>query len=94
MNSFNPGDKLPPNCDNESYYLDIGICHPDSLCKQIKNPVSYTLRRWKSYLRDLEENKKSEKKENKERAKESTKEPIDKSKNETKNEIEKKEDYV
>jgi DNA primase catalytic subunit len=31
---------LPPNCD-KSYYKDIGICFPDSLCGRIKNPVNY-----------------------------------------------------
>ena len=33
---------LPPNCDNASYYKDIGICEPDSLCNRIKNPVNYS----------------------------------------------------
>ena len=33
---------LPPNCDNKMYYMDVGLCKPDSLCKNIKNPVSYT----------------------------------------------------
>lgn len=32
---------LPPNCSNKMYYEDIGICRPDSLCKNVKNPVSY-----------------------------------------------------
>ncbi len=37
--------KLPPNCDNEAYYKGIGVCKPDSLCRTINNPVSYTKRR-------------------------------------------------
>ncbi len=32
---------LPPNCNNEAYYLNIGICKPDPLCSRIKNPVNY-----------------------------------------------------
>ncbi len=31
--------KLPPNC--RSYYQDLGICDPDTLCGKIKNPVTY-----------------------------------------------------
>lgn len=36
---------LPPNCDKKEYYVDLGICHPDNLCKRIKNPVSYATRK-------------------------------------------------
>lgn len=36
---------LPPNCQNLGYYLDIGICKPDNLCKMIKNPVQYSKRK-------------------------------------------------
>ncbi len=36
---------LPPNCTNEMYYKSIGICKPDSFCKQIKNPVNYAIKR-------------------------------------------------
>jgi DNA primase large subunit len=32
---------MPPNCDNEGYYINIGVCKPDNLCKKIKNPVQY-----------------------------------------------------
>jgi len=35
----------PPNCDNAGYYKDIGVCRPDSLCKDAKNPLSYVARR-------------------------------------------------
>ncbi|UCD04410.1 MAG: hypothetical protein JSW73_02115 [Candidatus Woesearchaeota archaeon] len=31
----------PPNCNVPNYYLDIGICKPDNLCKKIKNPLTY-----------------------------------------------------
>lgn len=37
---------LPPNCDNEIYYKSIGICHPDTLCAKIKNPVQYAKRKY------------------------------------------------
>lgn len=52
---FNAGDKLPPNCNNDAYYKGIGVCKPDGLCGKIKNPVNYTLIRWKRYLQDREE---------------------------------------
>ncbi|MBU0457482.1 MAG: DNA primase small subunit domain-containing protein [Nanoarchaeota archaeon] len=70
---FKPGDKLSPNCDNEAYYKDLGNCLPNKLCGKIKNPVNYTILRWKSHLRDREEEnagkkieKKREKKDKKE----------------------------
>jgi len=37
--------QLPPNCDNKSYYVGIGVCCPDNLCKLIKNPVNYAIRK-------------------------------------------------
>jgi len=64
---FKAGYKLPPNCDNEAYYKDIGVCSPDRLCGKVKNPVNYTIIKWKMNLRDREENKrKSGKEEEKE----------------------------
>ena len=36
---------LPPNCNNDMYYLDVGVCRPDNLCSKIKNPVSYSIRK-------------------------------------------------
>jgi len=33
---------LPPNCDNKMYYVDLGLCKPDGLCKKIKNPAQYS----------------------------------------------------
>ncbi|MBI2665771.1 hypothetical protein HYX12_04075 [Candidatus Woesearchaeota archaeon] len=54
LSSFKPGEKLPPNCSNEAYYKGIGIkC---STCSRFKNPVNYTLWRWRRHLRDMEEN--------------------------------------
>jgi hypothetical protein len=38
---------LPPNCANQMYYKDMGICKPDRLCEKIKNPVNYAVIRWK-----------------------------------------------
>ena len=35
----------PPNCSSKNYYVELGICHPDSLCEKIKNPLSYSRRR-------------------------------------------------
>lgn len=52
---FTPGEKLPPNCDNEAYYKNLGVCHPDALCGRLKNPVNYTILRWKRWLREKEE---------------------------------------
>lgn len=48
------GDKLPPNCDNDAYYRDLGVCQPDSLCEKIKNPVNYAILKWKRQKRNLE----------------------------------------
>lgn len=31
----------PPNCKNESYYLEMGVCKPDNWCKNIKNPLQH-----------------------------------------------------
>ena len=46
---------LPPNCDKE-HYKAIGVCEPDQTCKQIKNPVNYSI------MKQLSRNKKSKKK--------------------------------
>ncbi len=35
---------LPPNCDKPNY-KDIAVCNPDSLCKLVKNPVNYVVRK-------------------------------------------------
>jgi DNA primase catalytic subunit len=36
---------LPPNCDNPAYYKGFGVCTPDDLCKLVKNPVGYPIRK-------------------------------------------------
>lgn len=38
---------LPPNCDNSAYYKDLRICVPNNVCKRFKNPINYSLRRFK-----------------------------------------------
>ncbi len=34
---------MPPNC--KEYYQGIGVCVPDNLCKLIKNPVNYVVKK-------------------------------------------------
>jgi len=48
---------LPPNCQNQMYYKDFGICKPDSLCGRIKNPVNYSRR--KTFYLNKEKKKKT-----------------------------------
>jgi hypothetical protein len=36
---------LPPNCNN-SIYKDLGICKPDALCRIIKNPLNYSVKKF------------------------------------------------
>lgn len=44
---------LPPNCDNQQFYVSMGVCSPDNICKggtdkiTIKNPVNYPFRKMK-----------------------------------------------
>lgn len=44
---------LPPNCDNQNFYISMGICKPDETCTNgtdkiiIKNPVNYPFKRLK-----------------------------------------------
>ncbi len=35
---------LPPNCNNKGYYIDIGVCQKDEICKEIKNPLTYVFK--------------------------------------------------
>ncbi|MEM5866382.1 MAG: hypothetical protein QXG39_00480 [Candidatus Aenigmatarchaeota archaeon] len=47
---------LPPNCDNENFYRDIGLCEPDEICTDgdkivVKNPVNYPLKKLKAKKR-------------------------------------------
>lgn len=37
--------RLPPNCSLRAYYLDLGVCQPDFLCKKIKNPLNYVTKK-------------------------------------------------
>lgn len=69
MNTFQPGEKLPPNCSNEAYYSGLGLCKADALCRKIKNPVNYTILKWKSHLRDKEEEENKGKMKKKEKIK-------------------------
>ncbi len=41
--------RLPPNCD-KPHYKDLGVCKPDSLCREIKNPINYAV---KMYFRGM-----------------------------------------
>ena len=34
-------DILPLNCRNTTFYKETGLCRPDAICKNIKNPISY-----------------------------------------------------
>ena len=34
---------IPPNCNNNLFYKDIGICKPVSLCEKIKNPLNFAI---------------------------------------------------
>ena len=55
-------EMLPPNCDAKQYYIEIGVCKPDTLCSKIKNPVNYSIRK-AQFLR-MQEKKGKKKKEN------------------------------
>ena len=39
------GARMPPNCDKTNYN-DLNICMPDALCKQIKNPINYAVKKY------------------------------------------------
>ena len=39
------GARMPPNCDKTNYQ-DLNICHPDELCRQIKNPINYAIKKY------------------------------------------------
>ena len=41
----NNSKMLPPNCD-KPHYKDIGVCRPDELCRSIKNPVNYFMKKY------------------------------------------------
>lgn len=35
---------FPSNCDSDLFYKSIGICKPDEICKEIKNPMNYPIK--------------------------------------------------
>ena len=37
--------RLPPNCD-KPLYAELAVCHPDEICRQIKNPINYVFKRY------------------------------------------------
>ena len=39
------GSRMPPNCDKTNY-KDLNICVPDALCRQIKNPLNYAVKKY------------------------------------------------
>jgi hypothetical protein len=55
---------LPPNCDNQNFYVVMNICQPDEICKNgtdkivIKNPVNYPPRKMNKSVKKLKEFKK------------------------------------
>ena len=51
--SFRKKSIMPPNC--QEFYKGIGVCEPDNLCKLIKNPVNYVVR--KSFQNNKPKNK-------------------------------------
>jgi hypothetical protein len=54
---------LPPNCD-KPIYKEIATCHADDMCKLVKNPVNYTIRKVKlQHMRKKESSKIGRKKE-------------------------------
>jgi hypothetical protein len=36
---------MPPNCSKPNY-KDLGVCKPDELCRLIKNPVNYSMKKF------------------------------------------------
>lgn len=50
----------PPNCDNKGYMVDTRFCHPDAICRKIKNPAQYAKR--KAWMASMDAPKKKGKK--------------------------------
>ena len=50
---------MPPNC--KEFYQGIGVCSPDNLCRTIKSPVNYTVK--KNYVKTSSGKKAPSKKE-------------------------------
>ena len=55
LHHFVPNERLPPNCNNDGYYKNLNLCHPDAFCRKIKNPANYSLLRWKIHLEQQQE---------------------------------------
>ncbi|MGM5484717.1 MAG: DNA primase small subunit domain-containing protein [Nanobdellota archaeon] len=53
---------MPPNCDNEGYYPNIGVCKEDNLCRKVKNPVQYAKIKAKNASKDKKKSKKTSRK--------------------------------
>ena len=53
---------LPPNCDNKAYCKGIGVCKPDNLCKNIRNPVQYVHKKINILKQNQPKKRKSKKK--------------------------------
>ena len=34
---------MPPNC--KEFYMNLGVCSPNKICANVKNPVNYVVRR-------------------------------------------------
>lgn len=34
---------MPPNC--QEFYKNLGVCNPEGICKRIKNPINYVIRK-------------------------------------------------
>ncbi len=47
LNHFTPGGRLPPNCNNDAYYPSMGVACKAEHCRKFKNPVNYTLWKWR-----------------------------------------------
>ena len=60
--AFQRGPVLPPNCDNKGYYIDFGVCKPDSFCAKIKNPANYSIIKWKISREEIKEKEEKNKK--------------------------------
>ncbi len=52
---------LPPNCDNKAYMIDMQVCEPDNFCKKIKNPVNYSVFKYKNIKAEEKKKPKSKK---------------------------------
>jgi DNA primase large subunit len=56
---------LPPNCDNQNFYISMGVCDPDEICKggtdkiTIKNPANYPFRKMRKPLKKEKSGKRS-----------------------------------